>query len=68
MPLSLEAILGLNTRFLVEVDGVDLGGWGQCNGLTVDFKNVAIEEGGNYDYQTILPDRLSTRRSSCSGR
>jgi phage tail-like protein len=58
MPLSLAAILGLNTRFLVEVDGVDLGGWGQCNGLTVEFKNVPIEEGGNYDYQTILPDKL----------
>jgi phage tail-like protein len=58
MPLSLEAILGLNTRFLVEVDGIDLGGWGHCSGLTVDFKYVALEEGGNYDYQPILPDKI----------
>jgi phage tail-like protein len=58
MTLSLDAILGLNTRFLVEVDGIDLGGWGHCSGLTVDFKNVKVEEGGNYDYQTIIPDKI----------
>ena len=62
MPLSLDSILGLNTRFLVEVDGVDLGGWGHCSGLTVEFKNVQIEEGGNYDYQPILPTSSCTRR------
>jgi phage tail-like protein len=58
MPLSLAAILGLNTRFLVEVDGIDLGGWGQCSGLAVDFKPEVIPEGGNYDYQPILPGHL----------
>jgi phage tail-like protein len=58
MPLSLEAILGLKTRFLVEVDGIDLGGWGHCSGLTVDFKFIQVEEGGNYDYQPILPDKI----------
>jgi phage tail-like protein len=58
MTLSLNAILGLNTRFLVEVAGIDLGGWGHCTGLTVDFKYVKLEEGGNYDYQSILPDKI----------
>ena len=59
MTLSLSAILGLTTRFLVEVDGINLGGWGQCNGLAVEFKNKPIEEGGLYDYQHILPDKIT---------
>ena len=58
MTLSLAAVLGLTTRFLVEVDGINLGGWGQCTGLAVDFKNVKQEEGGLYDYQHILPDKI----------
>ena len=58
MTLSLAAVLGLTTRFLVEVDGINLGGWGQCTGLAVDFKNVKLEEGGLYDYQHILPDKI----------
>lgn len=56
--LSLAAILGLQTRFLVTVDGVDLGGWGKCTGLRVDFKPLKIQEGGNYDYKPILPDQM----------
>jgi len=56
--LSLEAILGLKTRFLVSVDGVSLGGWGKCNGLKVDFHPVPISEGGNYDYKPILPGAM----------
>jgi phage tail-like protein len=58
MTLSLAAILGLQTRFLVTVDGVDLGGWGKCSGLKVDFKPEFINEGGNYDYRPILPGQL----------
>lgn len=58
MTLSIDALLGLTTRFLVEVDGVNLGGWGRCSGLTVDFKTKPIEEGGNYDYQPILADKI----------
>jgi phage tail-like protein len=58
MPLSLDALLGITTRFLVEVDGIDLGGWGQCSGLTVDFKTIQVDEGGNYDYQPILADKI----------
>ncbi len=55
MTLSLAAILGLKTRFLVSVDGVSLGGWGKCTGLKVDFHPLTINEGGNYDYKPILP-------------
>jgi phage tail-like protein len=58
MTLSLNAILGLTTRFLVEVDGINLGGWAQCTGLAVKFNPKQIEEGGNYDYKPILADRL----------
>lgn len=56
--LSLAAVLGITTRFLVRIDDVDLGGWGQCTGLAVDFKNTPVEEGGLYDYQHILPDKI----------
>jgi phage tail-like protein len=56
--LSLAAVLGLTTRFLVTVDGVSLGGWGKCSGLKVDFKPEQIDEGGNYDYKPILPGHL----------
>ncbi|WP_158893766.1 phage tail protein [Amycolatopsis anabasis] len=58
MPLSLNALLGLTTRFTVVVDGMDLGGWGHCHGLSVDFKYEAVEDGGNYEHVTILPNRL----------
>jgi phage tail-like protein len=58
MTLSLSSLLGLTTRFHVVVDGVDLGGWGKCSGLRVDFKPVQIDEGGNYNYRPILPGGL----------
>lgn len=58
MTLSLEAILGLQSRFLVSIDGFSLGSWGKCHGLKVDFKPVPIAEGGNYDYRPILPGYL----------
>jgi phage tail-like protein len=54
MPLSMASLLGLVNRFHVSVDGVDLGNWGRCKGLAVDFKPERIKEGGNYDYQPIL--------------
>lgn len=53
---SLSAMLGLTTRFLVEVGGISLGGWAKCTGLSVTFKHLPIAEGGNYEYKTILPD------------
>jgi phage tail-like protein len=59
MPLSPGAMLGLAMRFQVVVDGVDLGGWQSCKGLSVDFKPEPIAEGGNYEYSTYLPGRLT---------
>lgn len=59
MPLALDARLGLAMRFQVVVDGVDLGGWASCKGLSVDFKPEAVPEGGNYEYSTYLPGRLT---------
>lgn len=56
--LSLSAILGLQNRFLVTIDGVNLGGWGKCSGLRVDFNPEKILEGGNYDYKPILPGQM----------
>lgn len=56
--INVGAMLGLQTRFKVVVDGVDLGGWSKCTGLAVDFKHKPITEGGNYQYQVILPDHI----------
>lgn len=54
--INVGAMLGLQTRFRVTVDGVDLGGWSRCTGLAVDFKSKTIKEGGNYEYQPILAE------------
>lgn len=58
MTFSIDTILGLSARFTVEVDQVNLGGWGKCTGLAVEFVSIPWEEGGNYDYQPILPDKI----------
>ena len=55
-------MLGLQTRFRVTVDGVNLGGWSKCTGLTVEFKNKLIKEGGNYEYQPILADYIEYKQ------
>jgi phage tail-like protein len=55
MPISLDTMLALTARFHVSVDGVDLGGWARCQGLEVKFDPVRQTEGGNYQYETILP-------------
>ena len=44
MSINVGAMLGLQTRFRVVVDGVDLGGWSKCTGLAVDFKAKLIKE------------------------
>lgn len=54
MPISLNTMLALTTRFHVSVDGVDLGGWARCQGLEVKFQAVFQPEGGNYQYETVL--------------
>lgn len=56
--LSMAAILGLQNRFLVIVDGINLGGWGKCTGLKVDFNPVKLLEGGNYNNENILPGQV----------
>lgn len=58
MTLTQDARLGMAMRFKVVVDDIDLGGWATCTGLDVDFKTTPIKEGGNYEYQTILPERV----------
>ncbi len=59
MALTQDAQLGLSMRFRVVVDDIDLGGWATCKGLQVNFTNLLVNEGANYEYQTILPDRVT---------
>jgi len=56
---SAEDILGLSARFGVTIDGTELGRWGKCHGLAVDFKPEFLNQGGVYDTQTILPGQMS---------
>jgi phage tail-like protein len=58
MSINVGAMLGLQTRFKVTVDGVSLGGWSKCTGLAVEFKPKMIQEGGNYEFQPILPEHI----------
>ncbi len=59
MPISLNTMLALTTRFHVSVDGVDLGGWARCNGLEVKFNPEMQPDGGNYQYETVLPGHIT---------
>lgn len=54
-------IVGLNSRFGVTIDDMDLGMWGQCDGLSVDFKPEKLNggQGGVYDYEVYLPGQVS---------
>jgi phage tail-like protein len=58
MAMSLNTMLALTTRFHVSVDGIDLGGWARCGGLQVKFNPEPIKEGGNYQYEPILPGHI----------
>jgi phage tail-like protein len=58
MTSSLQTLLALTARFHVSVQGVDLGGWARCQGLEVTFNSVPVTDGGNYQYQTILPGEI----------
>ena len=58
MQLNAKDILGLSARFLVDVNGQNLGSWGSCKGLAVQFDNKAIQVGGYYDHDTYLPERI----------
>ncbi|HUP71614.1 MAG TPA: phage tail protein [Acidimicrobiales bacterium] len=57
--LSDTAMLGLSMRFAVVVDGVDLGGWASCQGLSVSFNLVERKEGGVNDRTVWLPGRVT---------
>lgn len=59
MTLSLRDILGLNNRFHIEIDGIDLGRWGSCKGLDVTFESKPIPQpGGIYDHEVYLPGQM----------
>jgi phage tail-like protein len=60
--LSDTAMLGLSMRFAVVVDGVDLGGWASCQGLSVSFNLVERKEGGVNDRTVWLPGRVTYPR------
>lgn len=57
--LSDSARLGMAMRFRVTVDGINLGSWATCAGLSVEFKNKKYTDGGNYEHSVILPDRIN---------
>ena len=59
MPLDQLARMGLVMRFRVVVDDIDLGGWATCRGLQVNFESKPVNEGANYEYQPILPERIT---------
>jgi phage tail-like protein len=56
--LADDAYLGLETRFKVVVDDVDLGGWHSCTGLAVNFNLDKIAEGGENGYKHWLPGHV----------
>lgn len=49
---------GLAMRFQVTVDDLDLGAWSACKGLKVELKVKQVQDGGNYWYDNLLPDRI----------
>ncbi|MEU9132734.1 phage tail protein [Kitasatospora sp. NPDC048540] len=66
---------GITLRFQVTIEGLDLGAWKSCKGLTVSFKHKPIYEGGNYEspvsmlaeqleYQTITLQRAIANSTS----
>jgi phage tail-like protein len=59
--LAESAQLGMAMRFRVSVDGINLGSWASCAGLSVEFKSRRVGEGGTYDYSMILPERVEYR-------
>lgn len=60
MALTSSTMVGMAMRFVVAVDGIDLGGWSGCKGLNVEFKVKKIVSGGSYDHEIVLPDKAVT--------
>jgi phage tail-like protein len=50
--------VGMSMRFIVDIQGVDLGGWSKCTGLGIDFKPFKREEGGINTSVYWLGDRV----------
>ena len=57
MAITGDTSLALETRFRVTVDGVSLGDWASCEGLSVDFQlsTEPYPELGNNDYIQLFP-------------
>jgi phage tail-like protein len=55
---------GLAMRFSVTVDGLSLGLWRSCKGLTVELKYKPVEQGGEYLGDVCLPEKLAYGRVS----
>lgn len=49
---------GLAMRFQVSVDDLDLGAWSACKGLKVELTVSRVLQGGNYWYETVLPEQI----------
>lgn len=45
-------------RFIVSIDGIGVGEFTECNGLTVERETEPITEGGRNDYVQLLPGRI----------
>jgi phage tail-like protein len=58
MAIRSDARLGLSSRFVAVLDGIDLGGWSKVEGLAVTFKTYDYDPLGHNGYRPILPDRL----------
>ena len=57
-----ETALGL--RFTVTIDGLSLGDWTKCDGLSIEYEVKDYQEGGENSFTHRLPAGRSTRTSS----
>ena len=48
---------GVSLRFSVSVDGIELGDWTKCEGLTVEYEVEEYKEGGENEFVHRLPGR-----------
>ena len=47
----------LSPRFTVKIDGIDMGTWSKCEGLSVEYEVFEYQEGGFNDHVHRLPGR-----------
>jgi phage tail-like protein len=48
---------GLGLRFTVTIDGLELGNWSKCEGLTIEYEVHEYKEGGQNGFVHRLPGR-----------